>query len=728
MKRIITIIITITLYSISQNTQSQIVITNNNVFNTADQMLLANELFDSGEPFAEALGYNLDNLDPMIPNSPDQLAYATGIENYEYSRYLLNTLNGRSGMGLHMMWSPIIMENAAMQPASFDGMFTGGTPNGFKEDDMLMRMIQSFGMNANFTPFANPFPQFADFVSGDTNLPQTVQSDFLNNFASTRWNRSLMDKTLNLGAMGQSASKQYLWAQDMLSAFHDGNDAEVIPNGTNSPDLPNSPNFDPNNNIFYGGNNVDGFIGQILTAESVNKTKFILTQLAYDGTTLGGVNPATYNPANGIKYFPTKIAVTEAPVLAGLPPKATTFTVTDPMSKLFDQYSYLLATASYRNMMDPNNNSDAAHLAYHEVFDGFPFPANMATTGTPGPYDLMSGASKVLFLNMMAMHYNTTENTFVDDSMLNNSGMPVKGTTITTVNAGYVIVTLAKFAQEFLGTPLETAANNALTAQANYIIANLKDATGGYYNAYTIGTGADTTTKTLATNAAIIRGLYAAYNATNNASYLNEANANYNYIIANYYIPTEKVFRTEEANDTATYTPWNLAILSGAMREASITGNIITAANTYKDVFDKIYNKMILSEAEATGEDGTGSDNDGIPYIVGGTKPFVFAAEATYTITTASVENINLGITKVTIYPNPTKSKINITLEINKPARVNIDIVDVNGRIIYTVSQNKLEAGTQYIKIPITNIESGIYFIKIKTDKGIFTTKKIVKI
>ncbi len=727
MKRTITIIIAIALYSISLNLQSQIVITNNNVFNTADQMLLANELFESGEPFAEALGYNLDNLDPMIPNSPDQLAYITGIENYEYSRYLLNTLNGRSGMGLHMMWSPIIMANAAMQPASFDGMFTG-TPNGFKEDDMLMKMIGSFGSNANFTPFANPFPQFADFVSGDINLPQTVQSDFLNNFASTRWNRSLMDKTLNLGAMGQSASKQYLWAQDMLSAFHDGNDVGIVPDGTNSPDLPNSPNFDPNNNIFYGGNNIDGFIGQILTAESVNKTKFILTQLAYDGTTLGSVDPATYNPANGIKYFPTKIAVTEATVLAGLPPKANSFTVTDPMSKLFDQYSYLLATVSYRNMMDPNNNSDAAHLAYHEVFDGFPFPANMATTGTPGPYDLMSGASKVLFLNMMAMHYNTTENTFVDDSSLNSSGMPVMGTTINAINAGYVLVTLEKFAQEFAATPLGPMATNALTAQANYILANLKDATGGYYNSFTIGTGADTTTKTLAANAAIIRGLYAAYNATNNATYLNEANTAYNYLIANYYIPTEMVFRTEEANDTATYTPRILGILSGAMREASLTGGKANAANTYRDAFDAIYNKMILSEAEATGEDGTGSDNDGIPYIVGGTKPFVFAAEATFNITTASVNNANLGVQKVTIYPNPAKSKISINLVMNKTANITINVVDVNGRIIYSNTENELTQGNKKIDIPLINIESGIYFIKIAAENNLVATEKLVKL
>lgn len=58
-------------------------------FDTATQMLLANEINESGEPFAEALGYNLDDLDPFLPGNPDVTAYTLGIENYEYSRYQL---------------------------------------------------------------------------------------------------------------------------------------------------------------------------------------------------------------------------------------------------------------------------------------------------------------------------------------------------------------------------------------------------------------------------------------------------------------------------------------------------------------------------------------------------------------------------------------------------------------------------------------------------------------
>ncbi len=703
------------LVSISPKLNAQIVIANDSIFNTADQMLLANELFESGEPWSEALGNNLDLLDPMIPDTPTPFEYVTGIESYEYSRYLLNTLNGRSGMGLHMMWSPVIIEKAAMQPASFDGQFTGGNPNGFKEDDMLMMMIGNFGTNANFTPFENPFPQFADFIEGNNNLPQPVAAGFGHNFASTRWDRSLMDKTLNLGAMGQSAAKQYLWAQDMLSAFHDSNDQTIEATGANSPDLPNSPIFDPNNDIFYGGNNVDGFIGQVLTAESINKTKLIITKLAYDGTSLGMVDPANYNPMNGspIQYFPTKIAVTETNVATGLPPKWDTFTVTDATSKIFDQWSYLLATSSYMDMMDPNNTGDAAHLAYREVFDGYPFPDAMQNTGTPGPYDLMKGASKVIFMNLMVMHFNNSAGTFVDSANLNNTGQPVQDNVIEALNAGYILVTLDKFIPQFNGTQLATMATNALNSQVNFILNNFKDPSGGFYNAFTIGTGPDNSAKKLLTNAAIVRGLYAAYHQTNNPTYLTEANAGFNFIINQFYVPSDGVFKTTEGSINAIYTPKNLGVLTGLLREANLIGGKTNAKDIYTTVFKNIFNKTILSEAEATGETGGDSDGDGIPYIQGGTKPFVFAAEAKLELPTAINDYSKHNFT---LYPNPVKDRIYIKSKDQQKVKT-FKILNLTGQTVLK--------GTIYNEqINVTPLKKGLYLLQLDKHQMIKLLKK----
>jgi hypothetical protein len=109
----------------------------------------------------------------------------------------------------------------------------------------------------------------------------------------------------------------------------------------------------------------------------------------------------TYDPRNGIKYFPHKIQVTEAKIHPMLPPKTASLTVVDNKSNSFDQASMLWGTLSFTNMMDPNNNSSPAHLAYKEVFDGDPFPAAMSQTGMPGPFDLMKGTSKAIFQNLL---------------------------------------------------------------------------------------------------------------------------------------------------------------------------------------------------------------------------------------------------------------------------------------------------------------------------------------
>ena len=231
----------LTMLGMVLTTNAQVQITNTTNYVTRDQMLLANEINESGEPFAEALGYNLDDLDPMVKNSPDSISYTLGIENYEYSRYQLGTVISRSGIGLHMMWAPVIMEMATMAPDSIDGKYTGGTPNGFKEDDVLMKTIMHFSMLANQMAPANPWPQFAEFKGGDPHLPQPIEPDFPMDFSSLRWDRSKMDKTLNPGAIGQALMKQYLWAQDMLGGFHDGQDEPVTPDGIVTPDSTGEP-------------------------------------------------------------------------------------------------------------------------------------------------------------------------------------------------------------------------------------------------------------------------------------------------------------------------------------------------------------------------------------------------------------------------------------------------------------------------------------------------------
>ncbi len=723
---------------------AQLKITSTNPYLTHEQMFLANEINESGEPFAEALGYNLDNLDPMVPNQPDSLAYTLGIENYEYSRYQLGTIISRSGMGLHIMWAPFIRKMASMESdPNFDGSFTPA-PNGFKEDDELVKNIMHFSMLAHHAPPGHPWPQFAEFISGDPHLPQAIDPEKFawEDFSTLRWDRSRMDKTLNLAAMGQALMKQYLWAQDMLGGFHDADDNPVDPDGVVSPDFPNSPHFDPNNNVFYGGDGLDGFIGQVLTAEAINKVKFTVSQLAFDGNALGMVDLMNYDPRNGVKYFPHKIAVTEQSVHPMLPPQAVAFQVTDASSDLWDQISFLWGTLNFQNMMDPNNFSDAAHLAYKSVFDGDPFPPAASQSGKPGPYDLMKGTSKVIFLNILYMHRKVRGGSFVDKSMLR--GRRVKaGNHIGTLNAGYVLVTFKQFAEEFKGTPLAMLAIKALKQQANFILSHLLAPNGRVFNGYTFRKGVDRSATRVENQAAAIRGLLSAYQATGRMRYLKGAKLAYRYLNRKFYVASLHAFRTTEGQDVAEYTPLKVAAIAGALREAQLVAGIDDAAIIYTRFFKTVANKMQLSEGAATGETGGDSDGDGIPYIPEqpDNLPPVFASQAQWNLNagiTARANDANKSVAPVVKrfalhanYPNPFNPVTTIVYELPREGTVELSIFNAMGQKVRTLVSGVQTSGVHQVQWNGTNkaggnVASGVYFYRLNSGGKIQIRKMIL--
>ncbi len=600
---------------------------------TIDQMLLANEINESGEPFAEALGYNLDDLDPEVPGSPDDRAYTLGIENYEYSRYQLGTVVRNSGIGLHMMWAPLVRRAAASEPDGFDGSFTPA-PNGTNEDDELVKAIMNFSALSNEPPPGNAWPQFAEYVSGDPHLTQAPDPATFEwtDVSTMRWDRSTFDYRLNPGTMGQTMMKQYLWAEDMLSAFHDGANEGIDADGTVSPDLPGSPEFDPNNDVFYGGDSRDGFIGMILTAEAINKVAFLTGGLAYDGSELGSVDLATYDPAQGIRYFPHMISVTEGEIAPNLPPGATELSVDDPSSQLFDQASLLWGTTSFTDMMNPNDTSDSAHLAYREVFDGAPFPASKSETGTPGPYDLMKGTSRAIFLNLMVMHLDPDAAVFVDTAGL-DGGSVTRGDQVSTVDSAYLIVGLEGFVEQFDGTPLHDPALQAVTDQADYMIAELSDGEGGYFDTSTVGQGHGDS-RSLEAQAAAVRGLYVAARVTGDPDISAAADAAYERLMSDYYSEGDQIFRTELGSDSAVYTPRTYALVAGALREASLQGGDDQASWAYTAFSQIVGNRMQVAESANTGENGGDSDGDGIPWTPEQPDglPEVFASEAVFTL------------------------------------------------------------------------------------------------
>lgn len=90
-----------------------------------------------------------------------------------------------------------------------------------------------------------------------------------------------------------------------------------------------------------------------------------------------------------------------------------------------------------------------------------------------------------------------------------------------------------------------------------------------------------------------------------------------------------------------------------------------------------------------------------------------------------SVVNFNLSaIAKISVYPNPTTDKINITLPNNFDRVANIILRDVTGKVIYKITDAKMEDGYQ---LNLSNKPvSGIYFLEVNSNSFAEKLKVII--
>ncbi len=92
---------------------------------------------------------------------------------------------------------------------------------------------------------------------------------------------------------------------------------------------------------------------------------------------------------------------------------------------------------------------------------------------------------------------------------------------------------------------------------------------------------------------------------------------------------------------------------------------------------------------------------------------------------TVGMEEMSSSITNFSIFPNPASSQINLMFELKDAQEVNLTIIDLTGKVVFTKSYGIIH-GIKNEVISCEGIAKGAYFIKLNTVNGILTQKVIL--
>lgn len=582
-------------------------------------MYLANEEFLSGFSF----WMDLVRGGFPVAHSP-ALQWVTVLESYWYSRYMLNYVQGRAHMGIHMIHGPYWTLKALDLHEKDRYIRDRGERIPGNKGIMLGFYVPIYCKRTGWPRvFENANPTMLDYKSGDPHFVGPVptsdtfadpQSDkvygwgipaYLVDWRNTQWDGDTIDRTIDLGIVGQTMKKKLVWTRAFFRSTHQGP----------------SPG-DPTATVeLLGESGESGFLGLALTIGSLNGLLEIKASLIADESgSLGGINPFTYDPAKGLRYVPHEIRPNLI-MVGDMPERPNAYHVSDRSSRLWDQASLLWAATDYYDQafrFQKTLGVDVGVFSLDPPADG-----GLIEQRT---YRVALGLSNLIVRNLAAMHRSPS-------GVLASKWTPEKktGDTVSVRDSAMVIEALNDYDQRLAAhapeayAELRAKAREMARAQADFLV-RVQASDGSFHERYRIsdGTGIGKNTRMRAQFFAI-RALCAAWNLTSEDLYLQRARRTWNLLNSKYWDEATGLYRSELGRDVVIYTPWDLAAAYGAIRELVLASPAHRARPLLRRFvrfwIQSLDNSgMQMSEDHMTGEASWGivnadADGDGIPFL-----------------------------------------------------------------------------------------------------------------
>lgn len=540
----------------------------------------------SGEPLAESLGLDLDVLDPNQVDQPTAFDYAAGIESYEYSEEAMYALNYQSTMGPHLVNGPVNQARGGSLADLGKRFIELAAAVGFPSEEIPLNMYPIS------LPYVSGSPEFVGKVdttkvngeelevlsaTGKAAVHNTVIPAYFRDYKTLAWDNASFDKALNPGAIGSIFLKEVMWSQDFLGGMHVTTTDEEVE--------ATSSTMDQDGKHSLGVSAADGFNGVILTEMSLDKLLVLQQQLGYDGSKLGVKFGPDYDATKKPIWFAHKVAVQETQ--RNNVNNLGKLTVKDGSSSLRDTWMLLWPVSEFYAFTDQRTANTAQNPAFTAVFDGKPFAAapkqnidgnSNNNVIADDAFSVAGNIANLSFQNLANLHFNKKAGTFVTkyDGKQNAQ--------VTTFDAAYSLVALSIYQRSQdalpvgyasaaggdvdLATPQGKQALALIKAQADYIVNELVAKNGLVYDGATLGKSV-TKTQSLDAQFAAIRGLVAAFLATEDASYKQAARSIFLAVEKNMYDDELGTWAQTPGRATI-HTPYTAAAISGGLRETML--------------------------------------------------------------------------------------------------------------------------------------------------------------
>ena len=134
--------------------------------------------------------------------------------------------------------------------------------------------------------------------------------------------------------------------------------------------------------------------------------------------------------------------------------------------------------------------------------------------------------------------------------------------------------------------------------------------------------------------------------------------------------------------------------------------------------------RLILDIIEDEKIDAIGGPTLGADPIIGAIS--VLSLKMNTVTTNSKYPNLIQSEMELMIYPNPSLDNFVIQYNLSSSTDVRIELLDLNGRVLQTFVNKRMDKDENVIQVESNMLESGIYFCKMLTGNAVVTKKIIV--